>query len=138
MHEVVQIGHIIINYLTSHWEAILALLGGSAGLSALTELIIRKAKVDSKKVAYTLVHFLSFAGGIISYVAAQDNAVGVYASLVIGAQTIHRFLLSPAYTKYIIPYLEYRANSKPVLTPTAPNVASQSQSSSDNPFAVEQ
>ncbi|CAB4132482.1 hypothetical protein UFOVP253_25 [uncultured Caudovirales phage] len=109
--------HTIINYLTAHWGAILALTGGSAGLSALTELIIQKAHVDSKKVAYTLVHFLSFASGIVAYVAMQDNAVGVYATLVIGAQTIHRFLLSPAYVRYIEPYLQYKANQKPASEP---------------------
>lgn len=115
MHEILSIGHIVINWLQTNWSAVLALVGGSAGLSALTEVIIQKVHVDSKKVAYTLVHFLSFASGIIAYLAAQDNAVGVYAALVIGAQTIHRFFLSPVYVRYIQPYLAYKASQKPVI-----------------------
>lgn len=128
MHEFIAIAHTIINYLQAHWGAILALLGGSAGVSALTQVLIHKFKVDSKKVAYTLVHFLSFASGIVAYLAAQDNAVGVYAALVIGAQTVHRFFLSPAYTKYILPYLQYRSTVSPVAQPLP---------TEDNPFAAQ-
>lgn len=99
--------HTAINYVIAHWAAISALVGGGAGLSVGLQYILVKLHIDSKKLAYTLIHLLSIGAGAAAFYLDNVNAIGAYAGLVIAAQTVHRFVVSPYYTRYILPYLTF-------------------------------
>lgn len=107
----------ITNYLTDHWPAILSLIGGGAGVSVLLEIILKKLHIDSKKLAFTLLHLTSLVTTVAIIILAnmkQFNALPIYGSLVIFAETWNRFVVSPAYNKVVVPYLEYLEGKKPV------------------------
>lgn len=117
--------HQIVNYVTLHWAAISALVGGGAGLSVILEVTLHKLHIDSKKLAYSLLQLFAIAGAAAMFYLDNVNAVGTYAGLVIAAQTVHRFIVSPYYNKYIEPYLLYLSekepqNITPYVAPTAP------------------
>lgn len=99
--------HTTINYVIAHWPAISALVGGGAGLSVLLQYVLHKLHIDSKKLAYTLIHLLSIGAAVSAFYLDNVNAVGAYAGLVIAAQTVHRFIVSPYYNKYVLPYLTF-------------------------------
>lgn len=105
--------HIVVNYVTQHWEAITALFGGGAGLSIILQFLLHKLHIDSKKLAYTLIHILSIGGAAAAFYLEHASALPTYASLVIAAQTVHRFFISPLYSNKILPYLTYMSESKP-------------------------
>lgn len=112
----------IANWVQVHWPAILSLLGGGAGVSVLLEIGLHKFHINSKKAAYTLAHVLSLAGAASAFYLDHANVVPTYAGLVIAAQTVHRFLVSPAYSKYVVPYLDYLSQGANAADPvTAPN-----------------
>lgn len=121
--------HTVINYVVQHWEAITALFGGGAGLSVILQVLLHKLHIDSKKLAYTLIHVLSIGGAAAAFYLEHASALPTYASLVIAAQTVHRFLISPVYNSKILPYLTYLSEStpQPVTSYEAP-VTSQSDS----------
>jgi hypothetical protein len=109
--------HTIINYLYLHRTAVMQLAGGAAGISVLLEALLLKLKnrwhVDSKKLAYTLLHAFSGLTAVLAPFLSSipdKDAPAIYASLAILAQTWHRFVVSPAYTKWIIPFLNYQEN----------------------------
>lgn len=129
LHTFINIIVVVIQWIQAHWPVIYAAVGGGIGLSALAELIITKAKIDSKKVAYTLVHSLSLTAGIVAYLVAHENAFAAYGTLVIIAQTAHRFFLSDFYTKTIVPFLNWRASQ------SATQAALQPATEPANPFA---
>lgn len=107
----------IINYLQIHWQLILGLFGGAGGLSLVLETVLHKFKVDSKKVAYTLLHVFTGLTTVAAYFLAnlkQYDVLPFYGSIVIFAETWHRFVISPAYTKWFVPFLNYLQTSKPV------------------------
>lgn len=108
--------HTTINYVIAHWPAISALVGGGAGLSVALEYVLHKLRIDSKKLAYSLLHLFAIAAAASAFYLDNVNAVGTYAGLVIAAQTIHRFVVSPYYTKYVQPYLTYLSETKPQVT----------------------
>lgn len=99
--------HTVITYVVAHWPAISALVGGGAGLSIALQYILVKLHIDSKKLAYSLIHILSIGAAASAFYLDNVNAVGAYTGLVIAAQTIHRFLVSPYYNKYVLPYLQF-------------------------------
>lgn len=101
----------VVNYVVAHWPAISALVGGGAGLSAGLQYILVKLHIDSKKLAYSLIHILSIGAAAAAFYLDNVNAIGTYAGLVIVAQTIHRFVVSPYYNKYILPYLTFLSES---------------------------
>jgi hypothetical protein len=105
---------IAINWVTVHWPALTALVGGGAGLSVLLQYVIHKLHIDSKKVAYTLIHLLSVASALSAYYVANDNVIPAYAGLVIIAQTAHRFFVSPIYSKKVLPYLTFLSENAAV------------------------
>jgi hypothetical protein len=105
--------HTAINYVIAHWPAISALVGGGAGLSVGLQYILVKLHIDSKKLAYSLIHLLSLGAAASAFYLDNVNAIGAYAGLVIAAQTVHRFIVSPYYTKYILPYLTFLGEYKP-------------------------
>lgn len=116
---------ILYNYLVAHWPAISALVGGGAGLSVLLQYVLHKLNIDSKKLAYTLIHLLSIGAAASAFYLDNVTALPAYAGLVIAAQTVHRFIVSPYYSKYILPYLTFLSESSPqptsqYETPVAP------------------
>jgi|SRR6185312_3613636 len=111
--------HTLLNYFYLHKTAILQLTGGAAGLSVLLETLLLKLKnkwhVDSKKLAYTLLHvFAGLTALLAPFLSSvpDKNAPAIYASLAILAQTWHRFVVSPAFVKWIQPFLQYQAEVK--------------------------
>lgn len=110
--------HTTINYAIAHWPAISALVGGGAGLSIVLQYILVKLRIDSKKLAYSLIHLLSIGAAASAFYLDNINAVGAYAGLVIAAQTVHRFVVSPYYSKYLLPYLTFLSES--AAQPTTP------------------
>lgn len=114
--------HQIISYVIIHWPAILSLAGGGAGLSVFLQFVIHKLHIDSKKLAYTLIHLLSIAAALSAYYVDNANVLPAYAGLAIAAQTIHRFAVSPYYNKYVLPYLTFLSENEvtsQVALPTA-------------------
>jgi hypothetical protein len=103
--------HTVVNYVTVHWAAISALVGGGAGLSVALQYVLVKLRIDSKKMAYSLIHLLSIGAAAAAFYLDNVNAVGAYTGLVIVAQTVHRFVVSPYYTKYVLPYLTFLTES---------------------------
>jgi hypothetical protein len=108
--------HTVITYVIAHWPAISALVGGGAGLSVALQYVLVKLHIDSKKLAYTLIHLLSIGAGAAAFYLDNVNAVGAYAGLVIAAQTVHRFVVSPYYNRYILPYLTFLSENAAVPT----------------------
>lgn len=104
--------HVAINWIVLHWDTILELLGGGAGLSVLLQWVLHKLHVDSKKLAYTSIHLLSVAAALADFYLANGAILPAYAGLVIAAQTIHRFVVSPVYNTKVLPFLDYLAASK--------------------------
>lgn len=105
---------ISINWLTVHWPALSAVLGGGATLSVFLQYLIHKLHIDSKKVAYTLIHLLSIISALSAYYLAKDNVFPAYAGLAIAAQTAHRFFISPVYENKILPYLNFLSENAAV------------------------
>lgn len=116
---------IFITYVTDHWAAISALVGGGAGLSVFLQYILHKMHIDSKKLAYSLIHLLSIAGGMSAFYLDNVSVMPAYAGLVISAQTVHRFIVSPYYNRYILPYLTFLSENaaKQAVPATAPSQA---------------
>jgi hypothetical protein len=106
-------GLTIYNYLVAHWPVISALVGGGAGLSIFLQYLLHKLHIDSKKLAYTLIHILSIGAAASAFYLDNVSALPAYAGLVIAAQTVHRFLVSPYYNKYVLPYLTFLSESAP-------------------------
>lgn len=117
--------HTTINYVIAHWPAISALVGGGAGLSVALEYALHKLHIDSKKLAYSLLHLFAILAAASAFYLDNVNAVGAYAGLVIAAQTIHRFIVSPYYNKYVLPYLTFLSenSAQPVSQYEAPVAA---------------
>lgn len=110
----------ILHYVTHHQADILSLLGGAAGLSVLLESLLLKLKrshwhVDSKKLAFTLLHVFAIASSVATYLIGNlpkmDSAT-IYGSLVIAAEFWHRFAVNPLFTKIIVPSLDYLSNQE--------------------------
>jgi hypothetical protein len=107
---------VIINYLILHWPAILSLVGGAAGLSIALEVVLKKFHVSSKKVAFSLLHLTTLLSTIATiYLANKPNsdALPIYASLALFAEAWNRFAVSPAFSKIVVPYLNYLSATKP-------------------------
>jgi len=125
----------ILTYLSAHWTAIASLVGGAAGLSVALEVVLKKLHVNSKKVAFSLLHVFTLLTTLSVYFVGHlksFDALPVYGSLVIFAETWNRFAISPAYNKIVVPYLEYLEGIKPVKT-TVPVVPLGSATDSATP-----
>lgn len=105
--------HTLINYVMLHWPAISALIGGGTGLSIGLQFVIHKLHIDSKKLAYVLIHLFSIGAAVSAFYLDHINALPAYAGLVIAAQTVHRFIVSPYYNKYVLPYLTFLSETAP-------------------------
>jgi hypothetical protein len=116
----------ILHYVTHHQADILSVFGGAAGLSVLLESLLLKLKrshwqIDSKKLAFTLLHVFAIVSSVATYLIGNlpkmDTAT-IYGSLVIAAEFWHRFAVSPLFSKTIIPFLDYLSKqTEPDLLP---------------------
>ncbi len=118
-----------VTYLSMHHEAILQLVGGAAGLSILLEGLLLKLKnkwhIDSKKIAFTMLNLFTGVTAILTpFVTSlpMENAPAVYATLALVAQAWHRFVISPAYCKWVLPFLEYQAQVKKDISVPQPSL----------------
>lgn len=108
----------IINWGVAHKDAILALVGGSAALSGFAQIILHKVETKwgakNKVFAYTLVQLLTVAATLVAYLTADSNIAVVFPWLATITAAAHRFFISPVYTRQVLPFLEYKAQSKTV------------------------
>ena len=109
-------------FIQDHQGAIGLLFGGGLSLSILLQWLMHRLEIRfnftgerKKKVGFILVNVLSLVGVLADYFLANGHGhLGQkYAFLVVAAQAIHRFLVSPFYNKTVIPYLDYKQASKP-------------------------
>lgn len=118
----------IINWVLAHKTPLLALVGGSAGLSAVAQVVLHKINVkwnvNSKAFSFTLVQVLTLIAALSAYVVDNANFGVVYPWLATAAAIVHRYAVSPYYTKKILPYLEFQANN--TATVQTPAVATDS------------
>jgi hypothetical protein len=126
----------IINYMTLHWPAISALVGGSAGLSVALQYVLHKLHVDSKKVAFTLLHAFAVAGALASYYLANESVLPTYAGLALVAQVWHRFAVSPIYNAKIVPYLTFLSENSNTGQPQSAQLAAPVASQAEAPGFV--
>lgn len=112
--------HTLLNYLYLHKADVLGLAGGAVGLSVLLEGLLLKLKrgrwhIDSKKVSFVLLHLFTAATTAATFLMTNlptaDTAT-VYGSLIIAAEFWHRFAVSPAFNKVVVPFLEYLGATK--------------------------
>jgi hypothetical protein len=118
--------HSLLTYVTLHWAAISSLIGGGAALSVILQYVLHKLHIDSKKLAYTLIHVLSIVAALAAYYVDNKSVLPAYAGLAIVAQTVHRFAVSPYYNKYVLPYLTF-------LSENSTTVPAQSQAAPEAP-----
>lgn len=132
--------HLIVTYLSMHREDVLKLAGGAAGLSVILESFLLKLKrgfklpfgkkvykIDSKTLSFSLLHILTILTALGTYVLGnlpKMDAGAIYASLTIAAEVWHRFVVSPFYSRYLVPFLEYLENSKVQTSIPPPRVTS--------------
>src|SRR5882757_4055961 len=118
--------HTLLTYLNIHKAEVFALAGGAAGLSVIIESLLLKLKrsrwhVDSKKLSFTVLHLLALATTATTFLLAHlpaSDAGTMYGSLIIAAEFWHRFAVSPAFSKIVVPFLTYLSTTK-VQTSTA-------------------
>lgn len=115
----------IVHWVVAHKDPLLALVGGGAGLSAFAQIVLHKLKVkwgvDSKAFSFTLVQVLTLIASLSAYLVDNANFGVVYPWLASAAAVLHRYMVSPYYTKKILPYLEFQA-SKEQATVAAPSL----------------
>lgn len=132
--------HLIVTYLSVHREDVLKLAGGAAGLSVILESFLLKLKrgfklpfskkvhsIDSKALSFTLLHILTIATAAATYVLGnlpKMDTGAIYATLTIAAEVWHRFVVSPFYSKYLVPFLEYLQDTKDQTSTPPPPVTS--------------
>jgi hypothetical protein len=130
---------ITVSYWSVHHDALLGLVGGSAGLWVIVQSFLHKFKINGPVVSFIISHVFALVTAVAAYVL--DNVhpnVGVtYGWIWFAAQFWHRLILNPAYDKYVIPFLDWLSKQKlakslpatpiPAVAPTLP-AASQSGS----------
>lgn len=105
----------LITWVTTHKTILASLIGGSAALSVALETLLTKLHINSKKLAFTLLHLLSGGTALVAWYTSAvpaTGAVGIYAGLALVAQIWHRFIVSPANEKYLMPFLQYLTTQK--------------------------
>lgn len=111
----------IVQLVQAHPGSVLSVIWGSLGLSVGLETLLTKYSVQSKKLAFTLLHVISAVSGLATwYVSGSvSHAGGVYASLVIVAGFWHRFVVSDVNQKYVTPFLKWLSTQNVAATPAA-------------------
>lgn len=102
-----QIINFVVNQPTSTWTTVLSFLGGSTIVASLLQVIKHKLNISEAK---TLVTFLmgvmsflvAFANYIMQSSAQNPTVLGQHTAFIVaGAVFIHRFAVSPIYTKVV-------------------------------------
>jgi pheromone shutdown protein TraB len=110
-------------YLTLHHNAILALLGGSAGLSVAIQWFLHHFKINGPKLSFAISHLFALATAASTYwlSTVHPNAGYSYVWLWFIAQFWHRFTVNPVYKNRVLPLLALLATQKttPAVTPPA-------------------
>lgn len=103
----------------------LALVGGSAGLSVIAQGLLHKvltkwpivSEVRSKIFSFAFVQLLTAGAALAAYATVNVNLSLVYPWLATSVAFVHRFFVSPYYETKILPYLQYQASK--AATPAA-------------------
>lgn len=116
---------VLINWAVLYKTALLALAGGSVGLSALAQAVLHKLKVklniDSKAFSYTLVQLFAGMASVSAYLVNNNDVLHTWPLLATIVAVVHRYAVSPYYTGKVLPYLEYQASQKAtVAAPAVP------------------
>lgn len=115
---VISTGFALFDYFRQHQVAILALLGGSAGLSLGLQTILHKLEkrfgIDEAAFAFTLLNILTAFTAVGDWYlsSSHPDVAPTYTWLTILAQTWHRFAINPFYRAKFIPWLQRRAEEK--------------------------
>lgn len=119
----------LFNWAQLHQAALLSLLGGAAGISVVLGAVLLKVKNKwatfaksntYKKVAYALLHVFTILSTLATYWLAHipsHDLLPVYATLTIAAQTWHRYAVSGFFSKVVVPFLQWKSETKPAVTP---------------------
>lgn len=112
--------HTILAWVTIHQEALLALVGGATGLSAFAQVLLHKVKtkwgVQSKAFAYTVVQLLALISALAVYKFNGVSFIEVYPWLATTLGAVHRFVVSPYYSRYVLPYLMFLSEGTDTIT----------------------
>ena len=107
----------IYNFVLAHNDFMLVILGGSAGLAVTAQGILHKLNVkwqiNSKPFSYTLVQVLTLIAALSAYNITGTSFGAAYPWLAVGVAAVHRYLVSPYYTKKVLPYLELQSAAAP-------------------------
>lgn len=106
---------LIGSWIIANYQLLLVLAGGAAGLSTIAQYILHKVKtrwnVQSKIFSYVVVQILTVGASLGAYLVYGTNFTEVYPWLGTVVAALHRFMISPIYTHYVMPYLEYLGQS---------------------------
>lgn len=138
MHELLHITNLIWAYVTLHKNAILAIVGGSAGLWVVVQTVLVKLKINGPKLSFAISHIAAFLTALATYwLSSSSPNVGItYGWLWVALESWHHLVLNPNYNKYFVPFLSWLNTVKnpttvaPVVTPTT--LGSPVNGSSDN------
>jgi hypothetical protein len=122
---------VVLHWVSLHHTQLLALVGGAGALSVFLESVLLKLKnkwhIDSKKLAFSLLHVLTLVTTVTTYYLSNignKDVLPVYGSLVIFAEFWHRFAVSPAYNRWVVPFLTWLSTqSKTYVAETTVSVA---------------
>lgn len=114
----------ILNYITAHKDALLALVGGSSGVSVFVQGILHTSKVQGYLKSFFVSHIVAFLGALLTYAVSGTNYnVGLtYLLIWFTSQFAHGLLVNPVYKKYVLPFLVWLAEQKKKLAPVEPAV----------------
>lgn len=115
-----QFVHAATVYIQLHQAGFLALLGGGTAISAFLEALLTKAKVNSKKVAYSLLMALTFGTSLAAYwLSSVSPSVAItFPWLTVIAGIVHRYAISDLNMKWITPFLRRMSATRSLrLTP---------------------
>lgn len=121
-------------YITTHHDALLALVGGAGGLSVAIQWFLHRFKINGPVVSFTISHLFAVATAAAAYLldSVHPNVGITYGWIWFVAQFWHRFAVNPAYNRYVIPFLNWLAQQKvakdtagapPVGTGESPSIA---------------
>lgn len=115
---------LIINYVVAHKTALLALVGGSGGISVTVQTLLHTAKIQGYIKSFFVSHVMAFAGALLTYAVSGTNYnVGaVYLFIWFVSQFWHALAVNPLYNKKVLPFLDLLAKTRASLAPakTAP------------------
>lgn len=110
MHELTHLFNTIDwHYVIVHQKAILALIGGSAGLWVVVQTFLVKLHINGPKLSFAISHLFALLTAVSTYAlsSASPNIAITYSWVWVLLQTWHHFVLNPNYNKYVLPFLTW-------------------------------